>query len=80
MSGVHSKQVIEESASITAHNSTKRGGEMRLFFLRLFISWWAIPLCLIFMFPFVFLVTGRSKSIQISKEFTKDLWYGIPNE
>jgi len=51
---------------------------MRIFFLRVLIAWWLIPIVTLSMLILGYLMTGELKEpLDNIKSFSKDLWYGV---
>ena len=50
---------------------------IRLFLLRILISWWMIPFSFLVISPLIYLLTGDLKSaLRENKEFIHLPWYG----
>jgi len=50
---------------------------MRLFLLRLLISWWMIPISWTVIFAFLWLMAGWHEAVAIAEDLTHSFWYGM---
>ena len=51
------------------------GSAVRIIFLRLFVSWWAIPIIWA-VFPFMYLLIGFDEATDGLREITSAFWNG----